>query len=98
MKPPLKPLRHHSPGGRSFPSGGPARSRKKPCQNLMRKNIHFVPSGEIERSTRRQEFETGARELGAALARQHAVERLFQAVEIGDVVRRIGELFLAQLR
>src|SRR6478609_1736845 len=62
----------------------------------MRENILGLPAAEIELHPGRQEVETGLRQCCAALARQHGIESLAQAMQMQYVGGRVGELRLAQ--
>src|ERR1700687_2215658 len=62
----------------------------------MRKNILGVPALQVELRPRRQKFETGLRQFGAALAREHGIEPFAQRMQMQHVGGRIGQLRLAQ--
>ena len=64
---------------------------------LMSENVAFAPAGEVEFGARGQEIEAGLGQFHPAFAFEHRIERVFQPVEIGDVVRRIGELLLRKI-
>jgi hypothetical protein len=61
---------------------------------LMSEDVAFAPTGEVELRPRREEIETGLRELHTPLTRQHLIEHVLQPVKIGHVIGSIGELLL----
>src|SRR6202044_956280 len=69
-----------------------------PAMQSMGENVGLRPARQVELGAGGQELEARPCELGAALARQHGVQNLFQLVEMGHVTRRIGELLLGQFR
>src|SRR5258708_32360124 len=64
----------------------------------MRENVLGLPAAEVEPGAGRQELETGLRQLGAALARQHGVEPFAQAMKMQHVGGSVSELRFAETR
>src|SRR5712671_3530857 len=65
-------------------------------RSRMRKNVFGIPALQIEPGPGRQEFETGLRQRGAALTREHGIEAFAQGMQMQHVRGRIGQLRLAQ--
>ena len=59
---------------------------------LMRKNILFVPPGNVESGAGGKKFETGLGEFGTTLAGQHHVQFFAQAVQIENVAGGVLQL------
>ena len=58
----------------------------------MGEDIAFGPAGEVERGAARPEAEALGGKVRAALALEHVVETRAQAVKVGHVLGRVGEL------
>src|SRR5690348_4980756 len=68
-----------------------------PPAPLMGEDVLGAPAAEIEQRPARQEVEAGLRQGGAALARQHFVEPVFQGMEMQHVGGGVAELLVAEL-
>mgnify|MGYP001797807136 CR=1 FL=1 len=62
----------------------------------MRKDILGRPAGQIQTRPIGQEAETGGRQFGAALARQHHVQPFAQRMQVPHGGRRLGHLRVGQ--
>src|SRR6266849_4779680 len=101
MIPPLYPALPEDAAGtwsqhcdRNGAETAPGRRYRRP-RLRMRENVLGVPAIQIELCPGRQEFETGLRQPDAALARQHGVEPLAQAMQMQHVGSGVGQLCLA---
>src|SRR5579872_6201632 len=54
------------------------------------KKVGVFPAGQVELGSRRKEIEAGFGQSGSAFARQHSIQDLFQPVQKGNVIRRVG--------
>src|SRR6266446_6173011 len=64
---------------------------------LMGEYVAFTPAREVEFGASGQEVEAGLGQFHAAFALEHRIERVFQAMEIGDVIGRVSELLLRKI-
>ncbi len=61
----------------------------------MRENILVGETGEVEPDPLRQETKAGGCQLFAAFAGEHAIEPLFEGMEMDDIGGGIGNLGFA---
>ncbi len=61
----------------------------------MRENILVGETGEVEPDPLRQETKAGSCQLFAAFAGEHAIEPLFEGMEMDDIGGGIGNLGFA---
>src|SRR5258708_3057696 len=82
------PSLNHGPGAFKFSMTNAAiLARARPS---MSEYVDVLPAREIKLGAGRQKLEASFGEQGATFAHQHSVQYLFQAVEVGDVVGRVG--------
>src|SRR5687767_2881388 len=88
---------HAKYGGRVPPdqAAGAARGALVPVS--VGEDIVLAPTGQIELGAIGEEGEARLGQTHAPLAVEHFIEGSFQPVQVGDIVRRIGELLLGEI-